>query len=397
VLRAGTARAGRASDVDAFLDARGASLEVEVQPDRMDVRASALTTTLPDVFCVFADLLRRPVFDADRLAVEASRYKGLVARQNDSPDSILFREFDKLILGPRSPYVRTATERTMGDITKEDLIAWHRKYFQPAGTYLAMWGDIGPAEAISLVKAHLGDWPQTSPRAGAARELPQVSPNAPSPGVFEVVKPALTQSSIRIGHPGSLRRTDGDFPAVEVLNKLLAGGSASRLYAALRSRQGLAYVVSGGVESHFVRPMPFSIWLTTRTETTGAAIRAALAELQALLTDRPPTAEEVSRAKEAILNSFVMRYESPEKIMTQWLELEYYGVDRRWLTEYPRRIEQVTPESVLAAARKRVIPGQMSVMVLGRGQDYDVPLSTFGAIHRLDPSQWSRWESARQP
>src|SRR5690606_2086894 len=111
------------------------------------------------------------------------------------------------------------------------------------------------------------------------------------PGVYEVVKEDMTQSNIAMGHLG-ITRDNPDFYAVEALNYILSGSSASRLFASIRTRQGLAYAVTGGVGADWDHLGTTRLWMTTSTGTTGAGIAALLAEAQRLAAE-PPTAEEL--------------------------------------------------------------------------------------------------------
>ncbi|HMB52327.1 MAG TPA: hypothetical protein VKU40_03355, partial [Thermoanaerobaculia bacterium] len=127
------------------------------------------------------------------------------------------------------------------------------------------------------------------------------------------------------------------------------------------------------------------IFTTTKTETTGAAIDALLEEANGL-TDRPPTDEEVVKAKTSILNSFVFQQDSTREILNQQLTYEYYGYPLDWVERYRAGVEKVTTAQVRAAAEKYVHPERFSILVVGPAEGLDKPLSTYGEVSQLDIS-----------
>ncbi|MGH9162822.1 MAG: M16 family metallopeptidase [Vicinamibacteraceae bacterium] len=385
MLRAGGTTSLPPDELDEFLENKAASVETSIGLDVGRASVSALEEDFPEVLQVFADVLRRPAFDAGRLHVEAQGQNASIARQNDDPNDILSREFDKVLYGKDSPYARIPTYQTIANITRDDLVAWHKKYFHPNRIVLGIWGDITVAEATALVKKIFGDWPKGPEPPPLEKEFPP-PPDAARPGVYQALKKDVNQSSITIGHQGELRTGDPDFFPVAVLNEVLGGSFASRLFSNVRSAKGLAYAVSGSVGSSFVRVEPFSMFMTTRTETTGAGIDALLAEARAIGAATPPTDEEVARGKAAILNSFVFQFATVGQVLNRQLDFEYYDVPLDWLDRYRAEVEKVTTAQVRAVAQRYIHPDRFSIVIVGTGEGYDKKLDAFGTVRALDIS-----------
>ena len=96
------------------------------------------------------------------------------------------------------------------------------------------------------------------------------------------------------------------------MNEILGGGFASRLFQKVRTEMGLAYAVGGGLSFAYDHPAAFRVMVLTKSATTVEATKAALAEIDGLTT-RPFTEEELDRAKDNILNSFLFRYDTQGK------------------------------------------------------------------------------------
>lgn len=380
VLRTGGTKRRSGDELDDLLESRAATIETSIGETSGRATLSSLSKDFPEMLKLFAEVLREPAFDAAKLEVAKNQAVAEIARQNDDPLGILFRELEEIVYGPDSPYTRQPTYASVAAIGPADLAAWHREHFHPDRMVLGLVGDFRTAEALALVRQAFGDWPR-----GPAAPKVEVPYREPAPaGVFLVERPDLAQSSIALGYLG-IRKDAPDFYAVEVMNQVLSGSFASRLFATIRTEKGLAYAVQGQVGSQWDHPGATTLWLTTKRETTGAAIEALLAEARDMVA-RPPGGEEVARAKQAILNSFVFNSDSPRKVLQQQLTFEYFGYPLDWLSRYRRGIEAVTTAEVRAAAAKHLRPGEFAIVVVGPPEGRDRPLTDFGPVTAIDIS-----------
>ena len=282
VLRSGGTATRKPDALDEFLEARAASIETGMSADSASASMSALKADTPAIMEAFADVLRNPAFDPDRLKIALTAVNSSIARQNDNPQGIAQREFAKVIQGADSPFGRTTTYASIGAVTRDDLLAWHKKYFHPNRMIVGVVGDITVDEARALVTKAFGDWA----KGPAVADTWPVPRTAPQPGVFEAVKPDSTQSFVAVGHQGELLRTSPDYVAVTVMNEVLAGGFTSRLFGKIRTELGLAYSVGGSVNSNWTRVAPFQMQMSTRADATVKAIEALIAEAKLLADDQ---------------------------------------------------------------------------------------------------------------
>ncbi len=380
VLRTGGTEAMGPDELDDYLESKAAVIESSIDEDQGEVSLSCLVEDFPDVLQVFADVLRRPAFDPNRIQVALNAARSQVARQNDNPQSIVFRELRKVVWGPDSPYGRTPTYATLGNIGRDDLVAWHRRFYHPNRVVLGLVGDFDSDRVLALVRKAFGDWP----RGPAVEPFESPRPEHPSPGVFVAEKSDVNQSNIAMGHPGILR-SNPDFYAVEVMNEILGGGGTSRLFREVRTKKGLAYAVFGRAGSDWDHPGLTLLFTTTKVSTTGQAIAALLEEAKGM-TSRPPTDDEVARAKQTILASFVFQVDSSAELLRRFLTFEYFGYPLDRLAEYRAKIEAVTAAEVRRAAATYLEPQNFSIVVVGPAEGRDSDLSAFGPVKALDIS-----------
>lgn len=391
VLRTGGTQRQTGDEIDDFLENRAATIETAIGDDVGTARLSALREDFFDAFQTFADILRRPAFDATKIELARNRSMADVARQNDDPQEILDREFHEIVYGKDSPEARTPTFATLGAIRRADLVAWHTKYFHPERVVLGIVGDIDAAATLAKVRELFGDWPR-----GAAIEAPAPRPpHEVKPGVYTVDLEEIPQSNIAMGYLG-IRRDDPDLFAVEVLNQVFGGSFSSRLFANVRSKKALGYVVYGGVNSDWGRPDVTQLVLTTKGETTGAGVAALIEEAKGLFTD-PPSDREVEEAKKALLSSFVFTRDSVRKTLRQRQTLEYWGYPADWFERYRTGVEAVTTEQVKKAAQRLIHPEKFAIVVVGPAGLRERPLTDFGPVTPLDITIPGAPKAAKQP
>jgi zinc protease len=377
LLRSGGTASLAGDALDDWLDDHAASIEVATSDGDTRLFANGLVRDEADLVRLLADVLRRPAFDARRLEIERNRAIADVARQNENVLGVVGRETVHLAYGPDSAYGRTPTLASLGGVRREDVVDWHRRNVQPDRLILALVGDFRSDEVLRHVRDAFGDWP----RGGSPLPPPGAWREAPAPGIYYVRKDDLTQSGVGLSQLG-VRKDDPDFYALEVLNELFGTGQSSRLFANVRSRKGLAYAVSGFVGSAWDHPGVTRLYLSTKVQTTGAAIDALLEETKRLSAE-PPTAQEVELAKKSLLESFVFRVDSPRKVLLQQLDLESYGYPADWYSHYRAGIEAVTLAQVRAAT-SHIRPQDLAILVVGPEQGRDKALESYGTVHVID-------------
>ncbi|NER08777.1 MAG: insulinase family protein, partial [Okeania sp. SIO3C4] len=292
------------------------------------------------------------------------------SRRNDEPSSITSREFRKLVYGEASPYARTVEYATLDNIDRASLVQFHDQYFLPENVILGIVGDFDTAEMRDRIEQAFGSW-QPSDQAITTPELPEVM-QANTGGIFLVDQPQLTQSFIQIGHLGG-RLDDPDFTALSVLNEIM-NGFGGRLMNEVRSRQGLAYVVYGYWSAQFDYPGVFIGGGQTRSDATGDFIRSFLAEIDQVRQE-PVGEDELVRAKESALNSFIFNFQTPSQTLSRLINYEYYDYPEDFIFQYQRELAETTAQQILEAAQRHIQPDRLVTLVVGDAASIQPALS----------------------
>jgi zinc protease len=378
VWRTGGTKTRNGDQLDDFLEQRAAKVETGDGMDATTASFSCLKGDFEEVFTVFLDILQNPEFREDKIEIaKKSEYTG-IARQNDNPGQIAGREAAKLAYGKNNPYARTPEYSTVAAITRQDLLDWHKTYVHPNNIILGIVGDFDSAAMEARLHKAFDSWAK-----GPQAKKPEVEPTPAKPGYYFVEKTDVNQSNIYMVGLGTTRKNP-DYFAISVLNEAFGGGFSSRLFGDIRTTKGLAYAVGGGVGTGWDHPGMLRLIMSTKSKSTVESIYALDEEIKNLLTTRPITDEEIKRAKDSILNSFVFNFDTPDKVMHEKMAYEFYGYPLDFLEQYQAGIEKVTKEDVARVAAKYIHRDQMSVLVVGNQADFDKPLSTLGPVTKLD-------------
>jgi zinc protease len=378
VWRTGGTKSQTGDQLDDFLEQRAAHVETGGGMDSTTISWSCLKGDLDDVFKVFVDLLQNPEFRADKIEIAQKGMYDTISRRNDEPDAIAGREAAKLAYGANNPYAREAEYATVAAVKRQDLVDWHKSYVHPNNIILGVVGDFDSTAMEARLRQAFASWPK-----GPAAKDPDIQFTPAKPGNYVVEKTDVNQSNIYLVGLGTTRKNP-DYYAISVFNEAFGGGFSSRLFSDIRTTKGLAYAVGGGIGTGWDRPGMLRLIMSTKSESTVESIQALDEELSDLAAKRPINDEEIKRAKDAILNSFIFRFDSPEKVLQEKMAYEFYGYPLDFLERYQTAIEKVTKEDVNRVAGKYIKRSQMSVLVVGNSGEFDKPLSTIGPVSKID-------------
>jgi len=377
VWRTGGTKSKTGDQLDDYLEQRAAKVETGGGDDSTSVSWSCLKEDFDDVFRVFEDVLRNPEFRAEKIEIaQKGMYDG-ISRRNDDPGQIAGREAEKLVYGANNPYARVAEYATVAAITRQDLVEWHDKYVHPNNIIMGVVGDFDSVKMEARLREAFASWAK-----GPAASDPEIKLDPAKPGYYQVDKTDVNQSNIQMVGLG-ITRKNPDYFAVSVFNEAFGGGFSSRLFGDIRTTKGLAYAVGGGVGSDWDHLGMLRLMVSTKSKTTIESIQALDEEI-ADLPKRPINDDEIKRAKDSILNSFVFRFDSPEKVLREKMAYEFHGYPLDFMEKFQKGIEAVTKEDVARVAAKYIHREQMAVLVVGNVGEFDKPLSALGTVTKLD-------------
>ena len=364
--------------MDDLLASKAAHIETGGDIDSTALSWDSLKGDSDQVYALAMDLLFHPKWSAEKLQLAQQQEATGIVRRNDDEGEVASREAVKLIYGADSPYARQPELATVGAVTLNDLKAWHDRTIG-GSLIVSISGDFDPAAMEAKLRATFEGLPRVKPMPARHDVF-----NGPKPGIYFVDKQDVNQSNVQIAGLGTDRHNP-DVPALAVMNDILGGGFGSRLFQKVRTELGLAYAVGGGYGFNYDHPATFRVVAITKSASTVDATKAAMAEI-AGLTSKPFTEEELKRAKDDILNSFLFRYDTRDKVLAERVRLEFYGYPADYLETYKAAVEKVTLADLKRVADKYIHPDKLAILVVGNGPEITPGLDALnlGAIHTVD-------------
>lgn len=341
----------------------GAELDLGALRDMAWVGIRSVTdpTMLEPALESFTAILGRPDFPAADM--ERLRARKLVGLESDkqSPGTIASKAFYRTLFGEH-PYAlpTSGTEASVKAISRDEVVAFHRRYYVARNATVAITGDLDRAGAERLAE-------RLSGVLTSGEKPAPLPPVAPLNGAKEaILHYPSSQSHLFIGQPG-MKRGDPDYFALLLGNHALGGsGLVSRLSGEIREKRGLAY----SVYSHFA-PMaetgPFLMGMQTKNDQAEQA-RGLLMENLKRFIDEGVGEEELEEARANLTGGFALRVDSNRKINEYLAMIGFYGLPLDYLDRFNERLEAVTLEQVREAFRRRLTPARMVTVIVGGGE-----------------------------
>ncbi|MCL2760601.1 MAG: insulinase family protein [Desulfuromonadales bacterium] len=351
------------------------SVEVNIGTDLGNVSMSCLARNLDSTLELFSQIILDPAFDNNRLELIKNNFIEGINRQNDDPKEIANRELTKAIYEGH-PLGIVPTLKSINNITRQDIIDFHKRYFNPKGMILAISGDFQKEQIIKDLEKF---FPTTEEKA-VMPDIP--APDKNSSGKILFAKKEVSQSVIRMGHL-SVDKNNPDQYAIRVLDYILGGSFTSRLMQQIRSDQGLAY----NVTSRFDIGRRFPGTFVISTETKSASTIKVIGLIDNILTDlrtNEVSKEELNQAKEAIINSFIFGFTTASSVVNLQARLEYFGFPKGYLENFRDNIAKVSREDILKAAKNYIRPDLLTIVVVGDDKQFDKSLSTVGNVQNIN-------------
>ena len=321
------------------------------------LRGKFLRKDLEQGFRLFTESLRWPIFPAEELEKKRTEVLGRLSLLKDDMTQSVFLLFLARHYGEH-PYARNplGTEESVRAISREDVAAFYGRISDPRNLVIAVSGDIGTEEALSIVRKAFGDLPR---KEGFVPIGPM-----PVPEAREILRAEerreKEQAHFVIGYTGA-RFTDPDRHALDLLGAALAG-QGGRLFTNLRDRKSLAYSVTS-FSSEQIDPGFFAFYMGTSADKLEGAIRDTLKEIEEV-EKHGVTPEEFERAKRWTIGRYEIGLQSNLSYADKMMYYELYGVGYEETFRTPEKIEAVTLEEVNRAARKVLGTGRYTIAIL---------------------------------
>lgn len=341
------------------IDYVGGSMSATASLEATVINCTVLSKATDTCMTLLPDIAVNPTFPEEHMDEMRRLLQAEVRQRLDDAGALAGVHFQNLLWGEDHVRGWPMSMQSLASITRDELTAWHKKWFKPNNAVLAIAGDVDTKKLEKQLEKAFSTWKKGKVPERATYDILPLEGSR----LRLVDKANQTQSHIRIGHYG-ISHKDPSFYSTIVFNYTLGGGAfASRLMKVVRSTGGKTYGASSGFDRNLERGA-FAASTFTRSKETVATIKLMLGEI-AKMQKEGPTADEVSDAITNITGSYATRFESAADIAGAVLGAELHGFDEKYVSDFALNIGAVTVESAKAAAAKNLESNNAVVVVVG--------------------------------
>ncbi len=365
-----------AAEIAQTIEQVGGFIGASSSRDSLTVGLLALQEDSELGFELLSDVVFNPTFPEDNFAVERDAYLSSIDLALSEPDSIASRTFFSTIYGTH-PYGQNADRDSLEMISREDVIDFYQSQLSPEGALLFVVGDFTYDDVAAMVEQYFGEWPDT-----AAQPLTYEAPPVQTgQQIFLVNRPGSTQAQFAIGNV-ALMGNNPDRQSASVMNGVLGGTAASRLFLTVREELGYTYGIYSGV-SFPADQGYFIVSGSAGNETAALALEEILNQLEVIRTD-PVTDDELNLVKSGLIGSFALNLETYQSFIDTLASFKLRGLDIEELSNYLGAVEAVDGTAVTAAAQEVISLDDLVIVVVGDADALQAGLEEIAPVTLLE-------------
>ena len=344
----------------------------------------ALKNVFPQAMTLAAKTVISPSFPATEFIRVKNQALAAYQQSHARGSGLAADAFVRAAFDTAAPFSRpsSGTPATIGALTRDDVVNWHRTMYTPGGSTLLLVGDISPAQARTVAEQAFGGWTATS---GALASVGNPIRRSAGTRVILVDRPGSVQSSIVIGQAG-FQATDPDYLSMLALDGVLGGAVSSRLNTNLREKHGYTYGIFSFLDLRHGAGA-FQVQSDVRTNATDSALVEAIGEYRRVVTE-PVPAEELQGTLNNLVSGFPSSVQSVQGLSARLQNLIVWGLPMDFYTTYRERLSAVTPADVQRVATSKLTPNNLVVVVAGDLSKIEAPIRArnLGTVEVWDPN-----------
>jgi zinc protease len=362
-MRTGGTANFKADAFDEEADFLAAELGCSIGATAGRASANFMAKDMDKALELFFDMLRNPVFQQERLDLFKGQQLQGMERRNDRTDDIESREWNRLLRGEKHFTNAFSTKASISSLTREDLIAFHKKYFHPKNFIFAVSGDFRTVDMKAKLEKAMAGW-----ESGAIPPKPPKPQDAPVPGIYMVNKPEVNQARVSIGHLGIMRGNPDEF-AIDMMNDILGGsGFTSRITNRVRTDEGLAYDAGSAFSAGVFYEGLFRAGFQSKSPTAAQAAQIVLDEIVRMRRDKVSRGE-IETVKNQAIEIFPRYFATASAIAGTFASDEFTEREPKYWETYRQKVKAVTVDDIQRVARQYLQPEKLVILVVGNVDD----------------------------
>jgi zinc protease len=348
VITKGTERLS-SQEIAERVESVGASLGADSAADYFLMSLKTVAADFEEMLALMAEIMRSPSFPEEEVDLERRQAIQGIRSMREQPFSVANAQLRSAMFQDH-PYAMSSlgTEETAAQLSREDLLEYHRTFFRPDNLIVCVVGRLVPERAIALMEQYFGDW-QVPPGDGGVNGLPTLDlPKVVAQPERVVTVQDTQQAIVMLGYL-ALPVNSPEHIALRLLNTYLGNGLSSRLFVELREKRGLAYEVSAFYPTRLDQSQ-FVVYMGTAPDNVGTALEGLKQEVDRLC-DVLLTSEEMQAAKNKLLGQYALGKQTNGQIAQIFGLYETLGLGIEFDQKLQEHVAGVTAEAAREAAR----------------------------------------------
>nr|WP_319401941.1 pitrilysin family protein [uncultured Carboxylicivirga sp.] len=347
-----------ASEIAEKIDFYGAYMGQQTVFHHSILTLISLSHFLPQTLEILEDIIKHPTFDQKEIDTILQRKKQEFRIESDKVKTLASRAFTQNVFGKEHPYGNYIEIEDFDKVSRDEIIAFHKKAFIPAGTHIIISGQ--PGKAIKeLLNKHFGQkWSSNTPLGD---NKPEINKNLKHK-VFIPKKDAL-QSALKIGRP-LFNKLHPDFHGMQILNTILGGYFGSRLMTNIREEKGLTYGISSFIMTY--KHSGFLVISTdVKAENRDIAVKEIFNELKRLR-DEVISEEELTLVRNFLSGDMIRNFDGPFATSDNYRGLIDLAINPQYFNEFFQVLMNITATDLQNLAQKYLQEEDFITVIAGK-------------------------------
>ena len=376
VVRTGTQnRTSR--QIEETLRELGSDLGTSAGADNSAISFAGLSELSQPLLALVNELAREAIFPDAEFERERRQKLEEVKLSRTQPGFLASERLRKVLFGAH-PYAQVApSEEQVAAYKRDDLFSVYREFYTPENALLVLVGDFDPTTMLDTIEKVFGVWAGKTPGTDAAP-----APARPQGRrVYLVHVPGAVQAQILAGCH-AITRKHPDWIKLGLTNSLYGGAFNSRLVMNIREDKGYTYSPRSSVNS-LRQHGYFSVSAAVRNDVVAASLAEIFYELDKLRA-LPVPEPELGDARNYLSGVFSLGVATQEGLLSQLATVALNELPDDYLETYREKVRALTPDDLLATARKYLDSPNMQIVVVGDRTQIESQAALFGDLEVYD-------------
>jgi zinc protease len=359
-------------ELEEEIEKLGARINISASTTDITISVNTLARNYEKTLDLVEEIILKPRWDAEEFELAKARLTNRLVRSQADPRTLSRNVFMELAYGDNHifSFDRMGTEKTVGNITMDDLKSYYQANFSPSVASFHIAGDIANERVIESLSELGSEW------TGEEVSFPDY--DLPEPvsesKVYFVDVPGAKQSVINIGYL-SLSRTDEDYYPATVMNEKLGGSFNGNVNMVLREEKGFTYGARTFFYGSYI-PGTFRATSSVRSSSTLESVeifKELMEEYREGIDE-----EDLAFTKNSLIKSNAREFETLGAKLRMLEEISMFDLPADYIRDQENIVREMTLEQHKALAEKYIDPNKMYYVIAGDAATQMKPLKKIG-------------------